>query len=236
MDVIGVFAAGVREVVASCGTSLTSQQVQAMRRHSDKHRGQLRSGRRGRQRGRALHQRCCSKRACTSASWSSTAASTRTSTARSAAPDAYRRTARRRQGLLLLAGGPRARALRHAHRGREGRRAAVSAARGAAHHRQARARDRGQRRWRATWGWNRAWCWSTSARPSTERRESTPARRPRIPPGRRRRFCSTCCSASPEAREPLLPALRTARRRGSSLPRAASFETIFALDDGGRQR
>ena len=36
MDAIGVSAAGVREVVASCGTSLTAQQVQALQRHSDK--------------------------------------------------------------------------------------------------------------------------------------------------------------------------------------------------------
>jgi DNA primase len=36
MDAIGVFAAGVREVVASCGTALTAQQVQALRKHSDK--------------------------------------------------------------------------------------------------------------------------------------------------------------------------------------------------------
>jgi len=36
MDAIGVFAAGVREVVASCGTSLTAQQVMSLRRHSDK--------------------------------------------------------------------------------------------------------------------------------------------------------------------------------------------------------
>lgn len=34
MDAIGVFSAGVREVVASCGTALTSQQVQALKRHS----------------------------------------------------------------------------------------------------------------------------------------------------------------------------------------------------------
>jgi DNA primase len=34
MDVIGVYASGVREVVASCGTALTTQQVQAMKRHS----------------------------------------------------------------------------------------------------------------------------------------------------------------------------------------------------------
>lgn len=34
MDVIGVFAAGVREVVATCGTALTTQQVQAMKRHA----------------------------------------------------------------------------------------------------------------------------------------------------------------------------------------------------------
>jgi len=36
MDVVGVYAAGVHEVVASCGTSLTAQQVQAMKRHSEK--------------------------------------------------------------------------------------------------------------------------------------------------------------------------------------------------------
>jgi DNA primase len=36
MDAIGVSAAGVQEVVASCGTSLTAQHVQTLRRHSDK--------------------------------------------------------------------------------------------------------------------------------------------------------------------------------------------------------
>jgi DNA primase len=36
MDAIGVSAAGVHEVVASCGTSLTSQQVQTMKRHSER--------------------------------------------------------------------------------------------------------------------------------------------------------------------------------------------------------
>lgn len=36
MDAIGVSAAGVREVVASCGTALTAQQVQSLRRHADK--------------------------------------------------------------------------------------------------------------------------------------------------------------------------------------------------------
>ncbi|MFB3779502.1 MAG: DNA primase [Bryobacteraceae bacterium] len=36
MDVIGVHSAGVREVVASCGTALTSAQVRALKRHSDK--------------------------------------------------------------------------------------------------------------------------------------------------------------------------------------------------------
>jgi DNA primase len=36
MDAIGVSASGVREVVASCGTALTAQQVQALRRHSGK--------------------------------------------------------------------------------------------------------------------------------------------------------------------------------------------------------
>lgn len=36
MDVIGVYAAGVREVVASCGTALTNTQVRALKRHSEK--------------------------------------------------------------------------------------------------------------------------------------------------------------------------------------------------------
>jgi len=36
MDVIGVYASGVREVVASCGTALTPHQVQALKRHSTK--------------------------------------------------------------------------------------------------------------------------------------------------------------------------------------------------------
>ncbi len=35
MDVIGVYAAGVKEVVASCGTALTNMQVRAMHRHAD---------------------------------------------------------------------------------------------------------------------------------------------------------------------------------------------------------
>jgi DNA primase len=35
MDVIGVYAAGVKEVVASCGTSLTNGQVRTVHRHSD---------------------------------------------------------------------------------------------------------------------------------------------------------------------------------------------------------
>ncbi|MCC7497661.1 MAG: DNA primase [Bryobacterales bacterium] len=35
MDVIGVYAAGVREVVASCGTSLTNDHVRAIHRHTD---------------------------------------------------------------------------------------------------------------------------------------------------------------------------------------------------------
>ncbi len=36
MDVIGVWSAGVTEVVAICGTALTNQQVRAMRRHSER--------------------------------------------------------------------------------------------------------------------------------------------------------------------------------------------------------
>src|SRR6202453_657539 len=36
MDVIGVYSAGVHNVVASCGTSLTNTQVRALKRHSDR--------------------------------------------------------------------------------------------------------------------------------------------------------------------------------------------------------
>ena len=35
MDVMGVYAAGVKEVVASCGTALTNTQVRALHRHAD---------------------------------------------------------------------------------------------------------------------------------------------------------------------------------------------------------
>ena len=35
MDVIGVYAAGVKQVVASCGTALTANQVRAIKRHSE---------------------------------------------------------------------------------------------------------------------------------------------------------------------------------------------------------
>ncbi len=35
MDVIGVYAAGVKQVVASCGTALTNNQVRAIKRHSE---------------------------------------------------------------------------------------------------------------------------------------------------------------------------------------------------------
>ena len=36
MDAIGVWSVGVREVVATCGTALTSQQVMMMKRHADR--------------------------------------------------------------------------------------------------------------------------------------------------------------------------------------------------------
>jgi DNA primase len=36
MDVIGVYAAGVQEVVASCGTALTNTQVRAVKRHAER--------------------------------------------------------------------------------------------------------------------------------------------------------------------------------------------------------
>ncbi|MBZ2185655.1 MAG: DNA primase [Bryobacter sp.] len=36
MDVLGAHAAGVKEVVASCGTALTNQQVRAIKRHADR--------------------------------------------------------------------------------------------------------------------------------------------------------------------------------------------------------
>ncbi len=36
MDVIGVYSAGVRNVVASCGTALTNTQVRTLKRHSER--------------------------------------------------------------------------------------------------------------------------------------------------------------------------------------------------------
>src|ERR1035438_5944936 len=79
MDAIGVTAAGVANVVASCGTSLTAPQVQAMKRHSARIAVNFDPDAPNAQSG------CCSKRACRCGSWNSMAASTRTSIAASAA-------------------------------------------------------------------------------------------------------------------------------------------------------
>ena len=65
MDVIGVYAAGVREVVASCGTALTNPQVRAMHRHADTVVVNFDPDDAGRQRGRARHPDCCSMKVCT---------------------------------------------------------------------------------------------------------------------------------------------------------------------------
>ena len=55
MDVIGVYAAGIKEVVASCGTALTNTQVRALHRHRRYGGGQFRSRRCRRECGRARH-------------------------------------------------------------------------------------------------------------------------------------------------------------------------------------
>ncbi len=55
-------AAGVHEVVASCGTSLTSQQVQTMKRHAGKIVVNFDPDHGGRQRDRALHQHAAGRR------------------------------------------------------------------------------------------------------------------------------------------------------------------------------
>ncbi len=43
MDVIGAYSAGVKEVVASCGTALTAAQVRTLHRHGRNGGGQFRS-------------------------------------------------------------------------------------------------------------------------------------------------------------------------------------------------
>ena len=56
MDAIGVTAAGFRDVVASCGTALTAQQVQAIKRHSDRIVVNFDPDAAGREGGRAIHR------------------------------------------------------------------------------------------------------------------------------------------------------------------------------------
>ena len=62
MDVVGVYAAGVQGVVASCGTALTNHQVQAMKRHSAQDCGQFRSRSGGCDGHRALYQHAARRR------------------------------------------------------------------------------------------------------------------------------------------------------------------------------
>ncbi len=85
MDAIGVTAAGFAPVVASCGTALTTQQVQLLKRHTQRIVVNFDPDAAGRQRGGAVHQPAARRRACRCASWSWTAASIPTSTAKSAA-------------------------------------------------------------------------------------------------------------------------------------------------------
>ena len=62
MDAIGVTAAGFRNVVASCGTALTTDQVQAMKRHSHRIAVNFDPDGAGRQRGGALHRPAAGRR------------------------------------------------------------------------------------------------------------------------------------------------------------------------------
>ena len=57
MDVIGVYSAGVHNVVASCGTSLTNTQVRSSQAPLGEHRGQLRSRHRRSERHREIDSR-----------------------------------------------------------------------------------------------------------------------------------------------------------------------------------
>ena len=143
MDVIGVYASGVHEVVASCGTALTSQQVQAMKRHSEKivvNFDPDAAGANAAERSinmlldESMHVRMVELDG-------------------GLDPDEYCKQRRsvpgqagRRQELFLLAGRSRPRQVRHADRRRPRSRLSISVARHTAPVRQARAACRSERR------------------------------------------------------------------------------------------
>ena len=62
MDVIGVYSAGVHNVVASCGTSLTNTQVRALKRHSERIVVNFDPDTAGSQRHREVHSNAARRR------------------------------------------------------------------------------------------------------------------------------------------------------------------------------
>ena len=114
MDVIGLHGAGVREVVASCGTALTSFQVRAIKRHSEKIVVNFDPDVAGASRGGTVHPDAARrKRASAGARTGGRSGSGRV--CEGARSGSLPREGGESAGLLLLAGRPRARPLRHAH-------------------------------------------------------------------------------------------------------------------------
>ena len=231
MDVIGVFAAGVQEVVASCGTSLTTHQVQP-------DAPLLRP-----------------------TSWSTsiptppaTAPPNAPSTllleesmhvrimeleggldpdeyCKERGADAYRARLADAKGYFYW--------LADRARERFGMRTAdekvavlqfLLPAR-AAHARQARAHDRGQRPGRLP---GRRFGPRARALPQGRRRapRKRASRRPRIPRAPPKRSCSTCCIRNPEAREPLIRELKPLAAVAEFASRRV-FQAVFALHESG---
>ena len=236
MDAIGVTAAGFGPVVASCGTSLTSQQVQMLKRHSQTDRRQLRSRRARAPMRPSAPSTCCWKRACRCASWSSTAISIPTSTARSAAPQAYAERLDARQRLLLLAGRPRPREARCAHHGRPGGGAEIADAGGPEHLRPDGAHGCGERRRRLSRRRSRHGARRVQKAVAERSDQGIPAAQ-----GSRcvhdERMLLNVLLAEPEVREEIVPELQLVRGASGRSRRAASSRPSSALSEsGGRSR
>ena len=206
MDVIGVYAAGVKEVVASCGTALTNGQVRTMHRHADTVVVNFDPDTAGANAAEKAIQLAAGRRACMCAWWRSMAGSIRTNTCKQNGAEAYRA---KLDGAATyfhwLADRARAQFDMKTSDGkwprssfccRRCRRSATSWS----------ARP-WSTIWRRIWAWIRAWCWINSRKRRPSRRAPAPQAAPASGIPHMERILLNALLSSDRARAEMLPAL-----------------------------
>ncbi len=227
MDVIGVYSAGVRNVVASCGTALTNTQVRALKRHSERIVVNFDPDTAGANAAETSIQMLLDESL--QVRVLELERRSRSRRIRESTP-APRPTAAagKSSGVFPLAGRSRAQEIRHAHRGGPNARIQVRRARHPAHLRPAGAL-RGRQRCGRLSGCGR----EAGARPfqqGTAERRTTSSAVPRRPPNERLLLNSLL--ASEAARAQAIPELRELAAVDRFVTRNV-FKALFAMHSDG---